>query len=207
MRESERRKTFKKRPAAPLAGWLFKVSIFVILLYIGFKFAKHLDVQRQPPAKPTLEVITPAVGSVAVPTPAPQPAPPLIVYPPVQHSQAQQAAINKCVVQGKVSYGDGACPVGAAGSGLIAKSNQNLMAAVTSPVITPAANTDRPSPYAAQDNQAAGYAAKKAECAALDARITSLDSLARQPQSGQMQDWIRGERQKARDRQFGIRCT
>jgi hypothetical protein len=48
--------------------------------------------------------------------------------------------------------------------------------------------------------------AKRAECKALDARVEHLDAQARQPQSGQMQDWIRGERQVARDRQFRIRC-
>ncbi|MCM2251608.1 MAG: hypothetical protein NDJ19_04530 [Ramlibacter sp.] len=46
----------------------------------------------------------------------------------------------------------------------------------------------------------------QAECAALDGRVASLDALARQPQSAQMHDWIRGERKKGRDRQFAIRC-
>lgn len=45
-----------------------------------------------------------------------------------------------------------------------------------------------------------------AECKALDERVTQLDAMARQPQSGQMQDWIRGERKTARDRQFALRC-
>lgn len=53
-------------------------------------------------------------------------------------------------------------------------------------------------PSAAQQHQA--------ECRSLDAHVNHLDSLARQPQSGAMQDWIRGERKKARDRQFGLRC-
>lgn len=43
-------------------------------------------------------------------------------------------------------------------------------------------------------------------CKALDERIEHLDSIARQPQSGQMQDWLRGERKQARDRQFALRC-
>lgn len=50
------------------------------------------------------------------------------------------------------------------------------------------------------------HAARKAECAALDARVQHLDSMARQPQGAQTHDWIRGERKKARDRQFEIRC-
>lgn len=49
-------------------------------------------------------------------------------------------------------------------------------------------------------------ASTKSECKALDARVEQLDAMARQPQSGQMQDWIRGQRQQARDRQFALRC-
>lgn len=47
---------------------------------------------------------------------------------------------------------------------------------------------------------------KSAECKALDARIRQLDSMARQPQSGQMQDWIAQEKKQARDRQFRLHC-
>jgi len=46
----------------------------------------------------------------------------------------------------------------------------------------------------------------KAECAALDARVEQLDAMARQPQSAQTQDWIRGRREDTRSRQFAIRC-
>lgn len=49
-------------------------------------------------------------------------------------------------------------------------------------------------------------ASKQSECKALDARVVHLDALARQPQSGQMQDWISGQRKDARDRQFRLRC-
>lgn len=52
----------------------------------------------------------------------------------------------------------------------------------------------------------AAVPSNKAECQGLDKQVEHLDAMARQPQSGQMQDWIRGERQKARDRQFALRC-
>ncbi len=48
--------------------------------------------------------------------------------------------------------------------------------------------------------------AKRLECDHLEARVRHLDAIARQPQSAAMQDWIRGERQTARDRQFRLRC-
>jgi hypothetical protein len=49
-------------------------------------------------------------------------------------------------------------------------------------------------------------ASNKAECQALDRQVEELDALARQPQSAQVQDRIRGDRKAARDRQFAIRC-
>lgn len=50
------------------------------------------------------------------------------------------------------------------------------------------------------------HAARQSECKSLDARVTHLDAMARQPQGAQMHDWIRSERKQARDRQFEIRC-
>ena len=47
---------------------------------------------------------------------------------------------------------------------------------------------------------------KQAECASLAATVANLDSQARQPQSSQMQDWIKDQRQRARDRQFRLQC-
>jgi hypothetical protein len=44
------------------------------------------------------------------------------------------------------------------------------------------------------------------ECKALEARIVQLDAMARQPQSGQMQDWITGEKRKTRDRERSLGC-
>lgn len=67
----------------------------------------------------------------------------------------------------------------------------------SAPASTTAVNTVA-EPSAAQQHQAEGRS--------LDARVNHLDSLARQPQTGAMQDWIRGERKKARDRQFALRC-
>jgi hypothetical protein len=44
------------------------------------------------------------------------------------------------------------------------------------------------------------------ECESLSRQIDHYDSLARQPQSAYMQDWIRQQKTSARDRQFAIRC-
>ena len=44
------------------------------------------------------------------------------------------------------------------------------------------------------------------ECGQLESLIASLDAAARQPLSGYEQDRLRGERKRARDRQFALRC-
>lgn len=66
-------------------------------------------------------------------------------------------------------------------------------------VTQPRMLTVSPSPNAVVGSQ-------QYECDRLDAHVRYLDAMARQPQSGVVQDWIRGERQSARDRQFRLRC-
>jgi hypothetical protein len=64
----------------------------------------------------------------------------------------------------------------------------------------------QPAPAGTTTTERSAAENRMSECKNLDARITQLDSMARQPQSGQTQDWIRGERKTARDRQFSLRC-
>ncbi len=207
MRESERKRTFAQSPTSPFFGWLFKIALFTVILYFGFKFAHRLDVQRKPPAKPVVEVMVPASTAPIVPAPLPKPAQQTIIYPPVQSIPEQTNVVTKCIVQGKVTYSDVGCPAGAITKNIATNNNQNLMVAVTAPVSAPVTGAGQALPISARINPGSDYAATKAECTALDRQIESLDSMARQPQSGQMQDWIRGERAKARDKQFKLRCA
>jgi hypothetical protein len=71
---------------------------------------------------------------------------------------------------------------------------------------SPSTTTTTTTVHTSSASQASAATAGKALCESLDARVNQLDSMARQPQSGQMQDWIRTERQKTRDEQFRLRC-
>lgn len=62
-----------------------------------------------------------------------------------------------------------------------------------------------PAPAVGVGNGPTG-ATRSTECSALEAHIVQLDAMARQPQSGATQDWIRSERQAARSRQAALRC-
>ena len=54
--------------------------------------------------------------------------------------------------------------------------------------------------------QQATQPARSAECASLAQTVLNLDAQARQPQTGPMQDWIRGRRKEAQDELFRLRC-
>ncbi len=47
---------------------------------------------------------------------------------------------------------------------------------------------------------------KATECRSLRSQIDAFDAQARQPQSGQMQDWISAQKKKARERWFRVGC-
>ena len=55
-------------------------------------------------------------------------------------------------------------------------------------------------------SNAAPQLGTKAVCESLNTQVSHYDAMARQPQSGQMQDWITAERKKVRDKQFSLRC-
>lgn len=191
-------------PEKSIIGWLVTVLIFIAVMYAGFKGAHWLDDRARLKPKPVN----------AAPSPAPEKpaqAPPVLPSLPRVQSEAAapqsraESIVTKCVLQGKVSYTDGTCPAGATTSKVVTRADENRIAAVTVPVAVQSPVVEPP-PVTAQVSAGPSYAQLKAECAALDERIKHLDGLARQPQPGQMQDWISGQRKDARDRQFRIRC-
>jgi hypothetical protein len=51
-----------------------------------------------------------------------------------------------------------------------------------------------------------GVEGKAGECQSIAASIQQYEAMSRQPQTGQMQDWITTRKREARDRQFQLRC-
>ena len=206
MKGTGRDRPYSPPPESPITGWVGKLVIFASVIYLGFKLAYWLDHRVKPAPASAVLAATPAAKTTAQPTtvaPTPTQTPP---YSPIPSIPAVPGIVTKCVVNGKTSYGDDTCTAGAVTSKVVIKANQNLMAAVTVPPVAQATTPDPASTAIAQANPGPDYAGIKAECAWLEARIKYLDDLARQPQSGQVQDWIRDERKKARDRQFRVRC-
>jgi len=115
--------------------------------------------------------------------------------------------VTKCTINGKTSYGDGPCASGAVAAQVTTRADHNIMEPVRiAATVTTEATYSAAPVVVAQNTAPLDYAANKFECQSLDAHIQHLDSMSRQPQGAQTMDWIKGERKKARDRQFRIPC-
>ena len=180
MKGTGHKRAFSPSPKTTFIGWLGKLLILVSVIYLGFKLAHWLDYRAKPTPNTPAVTATPMVETDKQ-QPGPRPGPAQIPsYSPQQSAPSQPGIVTKCVTEGKTSYGDGNCAPGATASQLVTKANQNLMDAVTVP---PTAQATAPaSPSVAQTNPGPDYAAIKAECTWLEARIKYLDDLARQPQ-------------------------
>lgn len=119
--------------------------------------------------------------------------------------------VNKCVLNGKVTYSDAACPKDAIVGSVklpppapVDVYQQPRTVAVPTTVLQPSGAGAEPQPTLHMPSQAAP--AKSAECKYLDELVKQIDIRALQPQSLQEQDVLREDRKKARDRQYSLKC-
>lgn len=191
---------FSPAPERPLMHWIATVLVMLALVYAGYRVWESSN--DLPPPPKTRQ----ATSVISQPPPPPQAS-----AQPQSAAPAQQAPgthiVSKCTVNGKTLYSDNACPQGTAGTQVVTKPDHNLMAGLT-PAQMAAADRVQPvapsiSAFAPTEGSPSSNAS---ECKALDEHIKYLDAMARQPHSGQMQDWIKDQRKKDRDRQFALRC-
>jgi hypothetical protein len=220
MHEKRPRQTFTTVPEKSATNTLFMVLVFVAALFLLYKLAdwqlskraSNLAAQAAPSIPLTPR--QPGLGQNASTMPLTrEPRSALPHYPEApEATEASETTtgnriVTKCTVNGKTSYGDGPCASGATPAQVTTRTDQNILQPVRlSAHIEPEAAFSPAPAVIAQNAEPSNYAAKKIDCESLDARIQYLDSLGRQPQSGQTMDWIKDERKKARDRQFRIPC-
>lgn len=206
MHDRQRQRPFSPPPEPSHWATLGMVLVFVATLFFLYKAADRIKQGAAPAAN--ARATTSAVSKNLPSGPSFTPPLPALAPPPrMPDATAGTSTVSKCVVNGATSYSDGPCPGGALSSQITTHANHNLMAAVRAPAVR---RTEAPAiehPVVVTQNDAAPAAlAHQAECQQLDAQIQRWDAMARQPQSGQMQDWISEQRKQARDRQFRIRC-
>lgn len=201
LREPDRQRPFSPPPAN--SGTWGTVLMVVAVLFAVYKMVEWKFDQRaaEPVDAPAASAAPKAIQRAAEPTrQAALPSPPKSGVPGTH-------VVTKCVVNGKTSYGDGACTQGATASSLTTRDNHNLMAAIRPEAITPSEAAVAQPDAVEQSSPAIPIAsAKKIQCQALDATVKNLDAQSRQPQGPQMMDWIKAERKKARDQQFRLSC-
>jgi len=127
--------------------------------------------------------------------------------PPMTRPDPARQTIMKCIENGRVTYGDGACngelvevPVDTRNN-VVESDRQTLeyMARPRQPEPPPA-------PAATISRGASPMRSRQMDCKVIDAQIASIDAQARQPQTAQMQDYLKDQRAKLRSRQNDLRC-
>lgn len=200
MKRDSADRPFGHAPEQPLMRWIATVLVLLALVYAGYRV---WEFSRDRASQPKTKQVAPVTRQ-----PAPQPQESAQQQPPAAATPAPGTRIvTKCVVNGKTLYSDNACPQGVIGKQVVTKTDHNLMTSLTAAQI---AASDRIQPIAPSISAAAptggSPSSNATECKALDDHIKYLDAMARQPQSGQMQDWIKDQRKRDRDRQFALHC-
>jgi hypothetical protein len=117
--------------------------------------------------------------------------------------------VIKCTVNGKTIYSDEKCQDGAKTHQVELHDTAGVVSppkAVLAELTAQRHAAERVFDQQMQKQVSATVQSPKMECDALDKRIEWLNAMARQPQSGQTQDWIKQEKMIAQSRQYEIHC-
>ena len=221
MRERRPRGEGPFKPPSSAGGTpaLHIILVWLLLglaLWLGANWflARHQDTQRlaaPPPAAQSHPEMKEPAQQAALPTADRYPAKTQAYRQNNPATRNQQ--VIKCTAGGKTTYSDTPCPIGALATAVQITQAPPIppqpLRSAPAPTQTPA---NWPQPpivivQAPQPTMVDPSAMRQIECKALDDEIKHLDSWARQPNSGQIQDLIRDRRKRARDRQFEIHCT
>jgi hypothetical protein len=222
-REREDSNGFRRRPPEPPgAQWHWSLKVLVWLLIAGTLFAvfKRVEPRRntprpaaastqdsptptQPPwpaAPSPSQTFQPPHSGYALPAPAPTPAPipsRVTIYLCKDYSGGMFWASNHCSQHRALIDRMESVPSNLPWDQqvLLAQQARNRAAELT-----------RPPPVMESRTVIVNNMGNTAACEALEQHIVHLDAMARQPQSAQMQDWIKAQKADARSQQFRLRC-
>jgi hypothetical protein len=205
MTENNKPRPFSPPPERQGAGY-FKIALFLVLLSYALFHLSQWVLDKRAPA-PRHWALKPERVSETIGAASQAPASSALSAQQNAEPRDSTRTITKCVVKGKITYNDYGCAAGAVETPVVTKRRQNLTAPVRPVPESPAIKAKEPRPSASAALQAASVpASREAECKSIEAQVASLDSMARQPQSGQSQDGIRTERKRLRDLQVQIPC-
>lgn len=184
----------------------------VAALYLLYQAALWWQ-NKQPSTKPAAApaVAVPSSGNLGADVPSAREPQSQRTTQTQPNQSPAPGTVSKCVLNGKVTYSDAACPKDAVVGSVklpppapVDTYPQARTVPVPSAVLESSSAGPEPQPTLHTPSQAAP--AKSAECKYLDELVKQIDMRALQPQSLQQQDLLREDRKKARDRQFFLGC-
>lgn len=200
---------FGKKSGSRSKLWTFLVWLSILfVLYRSFLWWETRS-QLNRTVNESVEVTTPEN-----PVPADQPKTPQVIQrqrqspsAALEQIQPDKRDVTKCIVNGKVTFTDNACPAGATATSVTVHTS-NVGTVQPSYISPPPADSQIAAPTVIQQTTVVnqGPSAKEFECPMLTKLIDRIDVLARQPQSAQTQDQLSAERKRRRSRQFALGC-
>lgn len=213
---------YRRKP--PPTDWHWATQILVWLMVLGVAFLlfrqfEHMPRQKKPTPSDVPSASVATTPAPLQPRPAAAPARPAEApparynepRPPTTHPQSAFATVYLCQSYGGGKFWSSAhCQQSNALIDRMETVPSNLpfdqQVALASQQRDTALALSSPPPVRQTAPAWAPPSNPKATCDALEAEIQHLDSMARAPQSARTQDWITGERKRARDAQFRLRC-
>jgi cytoskeletal protein RodZ len=189
--------------------WAMWIALSALLLFGLYRGAEWLLAQRV--ARPVGVKSTPPPVPGAAESPRRVPSRPAANPSGGSSTTSTTVEVSKCTgAAGQTAYSDGPCPEGSTATTVRVDRNLNLADGMSAEA-REASNRNSAALAAQQqshERQVARNTASdtRAECDALDAHVKWIDTMARQPQGAAMQDWLRNDRQQARDQRFRLGC-
>jgi hypothetical protein len=215
MRERTRQRPEFRPPPEPSMAvilWTFVVlGAIAIGIYSGWKSSKH----ERPPLAPKAAIV-PAPPATAPPQTRSHPEltgnwdPARKITPAPAPAVSTHTVVIKCVVNGVTLYAENEADCLAHAKKTVVRIDPSRNVSDPVPTLPP-----QPIPAAPSVQITAAdppvptvdpLVQKKVVCQNLEEEIKWIDQRARQPLSGQEQDWLAAKRKKARDEQFRLRC-
>ena len=196
-------------PESSATSTLLLILALLAITYGGYKALTWWTISHQPtpvtPLAPTPRTHQPAANPNQTNYGVPQSAMPTSAMP--ASPRAPGTFVIKCMVNGVTTYAasESDCAANAKSTTVNIDRNQNLADGL------PGAEQiiRRPSPSVQIDSPSAGIdpnIQRRAACQAYEEEVKRIDERARQPLSGQEQDWLAAKRKNARDAQFRLHC-
>lgn len=208
--DAKSKSIFSSPKESSATSTLYMVLVWLAIFFVLFKVFRSWEESQKLQMRPPLQ------GSSHRERQAPPALPQQSHQPPELQENggtipSHAPAVTKCTTRNGTTYTDAPCAADAKSTSVRIQLDVNVsdapvrhsLAAVRASPAVPYTASSSPSSVA---TAVESYDARLVECEALTGELHHWDERARQPLSGQMQDWIRDKQRSLRARKFELRC-